>query len=186
MPAKKQGSKTTTAKTSKAKEKHYELLFPNPQGVPAFWFDQYSLEETPTHLLIKVGSSLGDPVFAFALSKSELRNQSFNFGTYVGGLQPFVDDKRVSESRVKRISGQPTTAHPVYSIRFIRAGRVNEDGELVLYTFSTTSLLHQDKQIKPEDSLHIEAEAVAILHADVNPHYGLVLDLLAYTSEAIT
>lgn len=186
MPAKKQGTKTTTTKAPQGKEKHYELLFPNPKGVPAFWFDQYSLEETPTHLLIKVGCSLGEPIFSFALSKAELKNQSFNFGTYIESLRPFVDDEQVNQARVKRINAQQTAARPVYSVRYIRAGRVNADGELVLYTFSTTSLLHQDKQKKSEDSLHVEAEAVAILHADVNPHYGLVLDLLAYTSEAIT
>lgn len=180
MPSKKKAAKTSP---SKPKEKHYELLFPDPKGVPAYWFDQYSIEETRFHLIVKTGSSIGDPGFNFALSKSELVKQNFNFGRYIEDLRSFVDDAEVSASKVKRLSASPAEASPIYSVRYIRAGRVGSDGELVLYTFPTVSLLSQGKQTTSKEPLPVEAEAVAILHADLNPHYSMVLELLPYTLE---
>lgn len=182
MPSAKNTAKKP-AKVSQTKEKHYDILFPNPKGVPAVWFDQFSLEETPSHLVVKLGSSVGDSVFAFALSKTEMRNQNFSFGPYVEQLRAFVDDHEVSASKVKRISS-PQNASPVLSIRYIRAGRVNADGELVLYTFSTMALLNTDGSNNDSTQTKIEAEPVAILHANLNAHYALILELLTYTKEA--
>lgn len=182
MPTKKKAQRAKSEKTASKKEKHYELLFPDPKGVPSFWFDQYSIDETPTHLIIHVGSSVGGCVFTFALSKSELAKQNFNFGTYVEGLRSFVSDEKVSASNLKRASSYQMDASPIHSIRYIRAARLGSDGELVLYTFATTTMSNHAKQ-SAEDKNAIEAEAVAVLHADLNPHYGLVLDLLEHTAE---
>jgi len=185
MPAKKISPKAK-AKAPAKKEQHYELLFPNPKGIVAIWFDQYSLEHTKSHLVVKVGSSVGDSVFAFALSKAELLQQSFNFGPYVEQLRAQVDDQEMKEANVKRLSSSQACFPPIHSVRYIRAGRVNTDGELVLYTFSTLNLLQRDKTKTSDTSDGVEAEPVAILHADLNAHYGLVLEILAHTAEAVS
>lgn len=183
MPSKKTQSKAKSKGPAK-KEQHYELLFPNPKGVVAIWFDQFSIEHTKTHIVIKVGSSVGDNVFAFALSKAELSQQSFNFGPYIEQLGAHIDDQEMKAANVKRLSSSQAGSTPIHSVRYIRAGRVNSDGELVLYTFSTLNLLQRDKAETPDQLDTVEAEAIAILHADLNAHYGLVLELLAYTAEA--
>jgi hypothetical protein len=183
MPAKKSLSKAK-AKVPAKKEQHYELLFPNPKGVTAIWFDQFSIEHTKSHLVVKVGSSVGDNVFAFALSKAELLQQSFNFGPYVEQLGAHVDDQEMKAANVKRLSSSQAGSSPIHSVRYIRAGRVNTDGELVLYTFSTLNLLQRDKTKTADQSDAVDAEPIAILHADLSAHYGLVLELLAHTAEA--
>jgi hypothetical protein len=181
MPSVKSSTKKT-AKASQLKEKHYDVHFPNPKGVPAVWFDQFSMEETSSHLVVKLGCSIGDNVFAFALSKAEMKNQSFNFGPYVEQLRAFVVDQEVAVSKVKRISSSQSASF-VHSIRYIRAGRVNSDGELVLYTFSTMALLNTDGSNDDSTQAKIEAEPVAVLHANLNAHYALVLELLPFTKE---
>ena len=61
---------------------------------------------------------------------------------------------------------------------------MNADGELVLYTFSTMALLNTDGSNDDSTETKIEAEPVAILHANLNAHYALILELLTFTKEA--
>ncbi len=174
------------AQSPSAKEKHYDLLFPNPKGVPSIWFDQFSIEETSTHLIVKIGSTIGDHVFSFALSKSEMAKQNLNFGDYVEKLAPFTNGNEVNSAKIKRLPTVQTGLQPIHSVRYIRAGRVDQDGELVLYTFSSTTMLHGDQLDKTETKPVFEAETVAVLHASLSVHYSLVLELLPFTKEGLS